>query len=214
MRTDTLIVGQGLCGTWLSFWLQQMDADFIVIDEEKPGTASRVASGIINPVTGRRMVKTWLADTLIPFADESYKLLGNVVEKKLISESDLLDFFSAPDRRISFEKRAQQFESYLDWPADEHAWLEYFNYPFGYGIVAPVYRVDLQTMLVCWRKHLLDNSKLVEDTYDAANPQVEPWTVLQYKDIKAKRIIFCDGIGVMQQHFFNLLPFAINKGER
>ena len=99
MQVETLIVGQGLCGTWLSFWLQQSGANFLVIDENKANSATKVASGIINPVTGRRMVKTWMADELIAFADYAYKLMGSVIEKDLITEMQLFDFFSAPDRR-------------------------------------------------------------------------------------------------------------------
>ena len=101
MQTDTLIVGQGLCGTWLSFWLQQAGADFIVLDEVNNSSASKVASGIINPVTGRRTVKTWLADVLLPFAESSYEAIGKLIDEELVTETDMLDFFSAPDRRFS-----------------------------------------------------------------------------------------------------------------
>lgn len=212
MQTDTLIIGQGLCGTWLSFWLQLSGADFIVLDESKPNTATKVASGIINPVTGRRMVKTWMADELLPFANDAYHLLGTALEKKLITTANMLDFFSAPDRRLSFEKRAQQFETFLDWPTDEHAWLSHLNYPFGYGIVSPVYQVDLQTMLADWRSKLISDNRLIEDHYDSNDLELAQ-DGLQYQNIKAKRIIFCDGASVMQHHFFNLLPFAVNKGE-
>lgn len=34
-----------------------------------------------------------------------------------------------------------------------------------------------------------------------------------YKHITASRIIFCDGVGVMDQPYFKMLPFAFNKGE-
>src|SRR5574343_1009083 len=82
MQTSVLIVGQGLCGTWLSFWLQQMGIDCIVIDEERPNTSTRVASGVINPVTGRRMTRTWMADEVIPFAAKAYEELGRVLSMK------------------------------------------------------------------------------------------------------------------------------------
>jgi glycine/D-amino acid oxidase-like deaminating enzyme len=212
MFTDTLIVGQGICGTWLSFWLQQAGADFIVIDDANPTSASRVASGIINPVTGRRMVQTWLANEILPFAESAYNLMGKQLGNKLISPTVLLDFFSAPDRRISFEKRATQFDEYLDWPEDEHAWLPFFNYPFGFGIVSPVYRVDIQTMLQEWRQILKQRHCLLEEKYEG-NLLEKTGSGLRYKNIEARRIIFCNGAAVMEQPFFNLLPFAINKGE-
>lgn len=212
MQTGTIIIGQGLCGSWLSFWLEQAGADFIVMDEEKPGTATRAASGIINPVTGRRMVKTLLADELLPFAGKWYKEMGRLVNQDLISETVLIDFFSAPDRRLSFEKRAEEFESYLLWPEDENEWREYFNYPFGFGIVAPVYQVNLQLMLKSWRQFLITKGKLIEEHFQLPglkNDEEKVW----YGDITADHIIFCDGISVMDQSFFKMLPFAFNKGE-
>ncbi|MES2647679.1 MAG: FAD-binding oxidoreductase [Bacteroidota bacterium] len=212
MYTDTLIIGQGICGTWLSYWLLQAGAEFIVIDDANPASASRVASGIINPVTGRRMVKTWLADELLPFAEMAYKLMGDKLDRKIFSQTVLLDFFAAPDRRISFEKRATQFDAYLNWPEDEHAWLPFFNYPFGYGIVSPVYQVDIQTLLSDWRQILKRQNHLLEETYEGDLLE-NTSNGLCYKNIRAKRIIFCDGTAVMEQPYFNLLPFAINKGE-
>jgi glycine/D-amino acid oxidase-like deaminating enzyme len=67
MQTEFLIVGQGISGTWLSYYLQKANRSFIVIDNEQPNSASRVAAGIINPVTGRRIVKTWMIDELFLF---------------------------------------------------------------------------------------------------------------------------------------------------
>jgi hypothetical protein len=38
-------------------------------------------------------------------------------------------------------------------------------------------------------------------------------TGVTYKNIKAEKIIFCDGISSSQNRFFKNLPFALNKGE-
>jgi glycine/D-amino acid oxidase-like deaminating enzyme len=72
MQVDYLIVGQGICGTWLSWYLTKQDRSFIVIDKNEPITASKVSAGIINPVTGRRMVRVWMAEQILSFAREAY----------------------------------------------------------------------------------------------------------------------------------------------
>src|SRR5215204_1571960 len=66
-HTEFLIIGQGISGTWLSYYLQKANKSFVVIDNDQPNSASRVAAGIINPVTGRRIVKTWMIDELLSF---------------------------------------------------------------------------------------------------------------------------------------------------
>ena len=68
MQVDFLIVGQGICGTMLSWYLHKEGKTFLVIDEEKPNSSSRVAAGVINPVTGRRYAYSWMIEDLIPFA--------------------------------------------------------------------------------------------------------------------------------------------------
>ena len=75
-QTDILIIGQGICGTFLGWELMQAGVPHILIDEERPETASRAAAGLINPVTGRRIVKTWMIDELLPFAREAYRQIG------------------------------------------------------------------------------------------------------------------------------------------
>jgi glycine/D-amino acid oxidase-like deaminating enzyme len=62
MHVDYLIIGQGVSGTFLSYYLQKEKKSFLVIDNNDNNTPSKIAAGIINPVTGRRMVTVWMAD--------------------------------------------------------------------------------------------------------------------------------------------------------
>ena len=54
MEVDYLIVGQGICGTMLSWYLLKEGKTFLVIDDNNENSSSKIAAGIINPVTGRR----------------------------------------------------------------------------------------------------------------------------------------------------------------
>jgi glycine/D-amino acid oxidase-like deaminating enzyme len=49
MHTDVLVIGQGICGTMLSYFLIKEGKTVVVLDDERPNTASAVAAGIINP---------------------------------------------------------------------------------------------------------------------------------------------------------------------
>ena len=91
MQVNFLLVGQGLCGTWLSYYLEKAGQSFVVIDESKPLTASKAASGIINPVTGRRIVKTWMIDDLMPNAWDAYQSFGGSLGISCIEEKPIID---------------------------------------------------------------------------------------------------------------------------
>src|ERR1700722_3770164 len=100
MQTDLLIIGQGICGTFLSRELERAGLSYIVIDEERPLTASRAAAGLINPVTGRRMVKTWMVDELLPFVREEYGQAGEDLGGSFFRPARVADFFPTPQMRL------------------------------------------------------------------------------------------------------------------
>ena len=67
MKTDTLIIGQGISGTFLSWFLHKAGEEFLVIDDHKATASSHVAAGLINPVTGRRVVKVWMDNVPVSY---------------------------------------------------------------------------------------------------------------------------------------------------
>ena len=67
--SDYLIVGHGIAGALLGYFLEQEGARCLYLDAPQQKAATQVAAGIINPITGRRFVKSWRGDDLIPFAE-------------------------------------------------------------------------------------------------------------------------------------------------
>ena len=86
MQVDYLIIGQGLCGTMLSWFLHKEGKTFIVIDDNNENSSSRIAAGIINPVTGRRYAYTWMIDEIMGFATETYEEMGRAMNSKFVFE--------------------------------------------------------------------------------------------------------------------------------
>ena len=212
MVVDYLIMGQGISGTWLSYYLEKANKSFIVIDNEQPNSASRVAAGIINPVTGRRIVKTWMIDELLSFLIQAYEELGSDLNIKAIDKKSLIDFHPTPQMKIAFDERVKENADLLYHPKDQWQYHETFNYDFGFGEVDPCYVVNLKEILPVWRKKLLSNNQLLEEDFEIAELK-QAATEINYKNIKAEKIIFCDGIHSSQNPFFKNLPFALNKGE-
>ena len=210
MDVDHLIVGQGICGTFLSWYLQKSNRSFLVIDDARPNTASRIAAGIINPVTGRRIVKTWMIDEVMPFAENAYNELGLELNVKAIEQKNIVDFFPTPQMRIAFHQRYADDPQYLSIPANQAKWSEYFNSDFGFGEISPCWLVNIADVLSGYRLRLLD--QLHEERFDFDLLSFDERQV-RYKDITAKSIIFCEGSAGAGNPYFDRLPFASNKGE-
>lgn len=212
MNVHYLIIGQGICGTFLSHALQKAQQAFIVIDKVDAHSASKVASGVINPVTGRRIVKTWMIDELMPFAWNAYQFIGDDLKINCMAEKQIIDCFATPQMRAAFLERYESDRQYLSLPVNENDWHSFLQYDFGYGIIQPCYWIDLPLLLSKHRNKLLQEQRLREEQFDLKELQVKDDTVV-YKDITAQKIIFCDGVSGFNNPYFSNLPYAANKGE-
>lgn len=212
MQTDFIIVGQGLSGTWLSWWLLKAGKSFVVVDDNRPLSSSRIASGVINPVTGRVLAKTWLADTLLPFALETYREIGQDLGIKVVDTVEILHSFPTRQMQEAFEKRVPEMPEYLSIPADTRKWEAVLHPGFGYGLIHPALLIDLNLLLNRWQQKLSAVKMLRQEHFSSEELVLEGDTI-RYKEYNARSIIFCDGIGSMDLPYFNRLPFAPNKGE-
>jgi glycine/D-amino acid oxidase-like deaminating enzyme len=212
MQVDVLIIGQGLCGSWLSYYLEKAGISFLVIDDAKPQTPSKIASGIINPVTGRRLVKTWLIDEVMPFAISAYRQMENALATPLIRQCPVVDFFSAPDVEVAFKKRVEEKADYLKLLDDTTQWQQNFQFPFGAGMIEDCWLIDTASFIEKWRIYLQHKGLLQQEAFDE-NELLVTDDGIQYKDVQANKIIYCNGTAAFESRYFNRLPFAPNKGE-
>jgi glycine/D-amino acid oxidase-like deaminating enzyme len=212
MEVDVLIVGQGICGTMLSWFLNKEGKTVLVLDDAAQNTSSKVAAGIINPVTGRRYVTSWMADTLLDFAQLTYQGISNELVVPLLHAKSIIDFFPSPQMRNAFVDRISENDTYLHAYPDQNLFNPVFNYDFGCGEIKPAFTAHLQPLLTGWRKKLQERNSLREETFTAADLLVKEDGV-QYGDITAQKVVFCDGIATAGNPWFSLLPFSSNKGE-
>lgn len=210
-KIDYIIVGKGLVGTWMSYYAKESGKSFMVINDPNTQSASSVASGVINPVTGRRIVQTWMIDQLLPNAIAAYKELGKHLNEILIREAQVVLLHPSLQMKESFEYRLAHDNIYLS-TNNATNFEAFFTTPFGTGQIDASYWIDLNTMLDAWKKKLLASKALIEERFELSDLVIEKGQV-QWKNYTAKHIIFCDGNNSMQNTYFNQLPFAPNKGE-
>lgn len=212
MQVDYLIIGQGISGTWLSYFLEGENRSFMVVDDHSPSAPSRLAAGVINPVTGRRHSTTWMADQLLPFAWEHYHALGGKLGLSAISQKNIIDFFPNPEVRQHFLQRIQEGNPYTRISENESGLNGFFNHDFGYGEIQPVYTAHLSKIIPAWRQHLLAGNALLETTFHPAD-LLQKDQGFSFQGISASAVLFCDGTASIDNPWFSNLPFAMNKGE-
>lgn len=212
MHIDILIIGQGICGTMLSWFLQKAGKSFLIIDDNNADAPSKVSAGIINPVTGRRFVYSWMIDTVMPFATQTYKEVGNFFNQEMIVQKDIIDFFPSPQMLDAFTTRLTENDTYLHSYPDQNRFNQFFYYDFGCGKISPAYIADISGVIYKWHKHLKQKNLLLRESFDYTTLSVEK-DFISYNGIYAQKIIFCDGINSANAPWFNVLPFSPSKGE-
>jgi glycine/D-amino acid oxidase-like deaminating enzyme len=213
-QVDYIIVGQGLAGSLLAFFLHQKNQQLLIVDPGHTGTASAVAAGIINPVTGRRYVKAWRIGDLLPFARQTYRQLETLLGADLYRDRHVLrTLFSVTEQNHWMSRLGDEgYEKYLLPEADPGSWTELIHSVFAFGEVSQGAQVNLPALLAGFRSWLQEHHEMVEDTffYEELDRSSDR---LRYRDWSAKAIVFCEGYQSKQNPFFNNLPYEGAKGE-
>jgi glycine oxidase len=140
---DFLILGQGFSGSALGLLVEELGYSYMIISNKDKHSASSKAVGLVNPVTGRRMAKTWNYDELMPLAVKFYgrvfetifKARGNFLNLKPIYKAlfsiEEMNFLTAKSAMPGYDEMMEIFllES-KKFPAvfkNTRAWAEIRN---------------------------------------------------------------------------------------
>jgi glycine/D-amino acid oxidase-like deaminating enzyme len=214
VTTDYLIIGQGLAGTILAHCLIQRNQSVQVMDEFRPTTSSRVAGGLFHPVTGRRIVKSWMVETLYPFAQKFYGDQEKLLHSAFFFPKDLIEILSSPHEFNIWSERLADpgLNQYLSSQPDQKLYIDKLKDFFkmialsgtGWMDIARYLEVSLQYFaklnILQSGKFILENLKFGEDG-------------IVYENIHAKKIIFCEGSDALLNPLWNWIPFQPSKGE-
>lgn len=211
MVVDYIIVGQGICGTLLSHELLRAGKKIIVTDTPDKYASGRAASGMMNPITGQRMAKTWLADELLPFARQTYREIETELGVPLLQTTGIIDFHKSKEEQQLFAERMAQYPDYLA-SEDSALWQAWFQISYGVGRVTKGMLVNMKLLQEQYRILLRAKGLLMEENLDT-KAIVFNNAGICYNGIYAEKIIFCDGPAVMNNPWFGKLPFSVNKGE-
>lgn len=211
---DIIIVGQGIAGSLLSWFLQKADKKFVVIDNHNLSNASRVASGVTNPVTGRRFVKTWMAEDLLAFAKATYSELETILQQRFYEPLPIIRLFDSIKAQNDWSARTSQtgYTNYLHNQNVVSLSKDKVKNDFGAFEINGGTRLETETFLSAYRNHLSANKQLIEEQFLFHELREHP-DYIQYKNIKAGKIIFCDGAQAITNPYFKFLPFQLAKGE-
>jgi glycine/D-amino acid oxidase-like deaminating enzyme len=207
---DYLIVGQGLAGTLLGNQLIKNGCRVIFIDAGHEHASTHIAAGIINPLTGRKFVKSWRIDDLIPFADTVYQEFETSLNKSFIKKRSIVRPFADTQMEQEWLIRTAQPE-YQPYIVAEEVDLTHLHNISGYGITRG-WQINISGLIYHYRNYLLERNMILHQKFAFDDLVIEP-AYFTYDQMKFKHIIFCEGIGGKYNPYFQNIPFVPAKGE-
>ncbi len=212
MTIDFLIIGQGLAGSLLAFELIQRGCKIIIVDNGKEN-ASQVAAGLINPITGMRLVKTAGIDTLLPAAKQCYAQLAALFQRPFYIEKSMLRIFRNADELHYGLKRSNtaEYQPYFGERIPGSPVINHINPPFGCLEQKQTGYLLTRPLLSCLKDFFITKNSYQCAGFDYQDVQFTP--CLRWQNILPKMIIFCEGHQAAQNPWFSWLPFQLAKGE-
>lgn len=214
MKIDFLIIGQGLAGSLLAYFLEKAGASIYVIDPDGAGSASRRAAGLINPVTGRYFVKSWRMDELLPFARQTYRALEQELDASFYHERTILRALGSAKEENDWLARAGDtgYQAYMGDHADKTELEHLLHSTLAYGQTLQSAQLNVSIFLDFFQKQLLRKNKLSKNYFHYDGLSMTKSSVV-YENIKARHVVFCEGYSGVNNPFFSHLPFRGDKGE-
>jgi glycine oxidase len=213
-KIEFLLIGQGIAGSCLALQLWNKGKDFFVIDNPSPHSASSVAAGLFNPVTGKLMTKTWMADDLFSYLHSFYSDAEQFLNQKFFYPTPLYRPFLSVEEQNEWmgKSTAPGMKQYVDQVFPKAKFEDEVNNPFGGLLLKGCGYVDTNALLNAVRKKLME-SKCFESAFFDENELEFSNGGIRYRGLEAEKIIFSNGLGSLQSKFFKHLPIRALKGE-
>lgn len=209
---EYILVGLGIAGVAFCEQLKKHATSFVVIDSGI-GSSTAVSGGVFNPVVLKRFTKAWNATRHLEVAVPFYQHLAETLQVSFMEQKPVLRIFNTIEEQNDWFVAGDKNElaPYLSSeiiPNENDA----IKAGYGFGKVIESGRIFPEQLLENYREYLREKDQLVSETFQHEELNSTP-DGLQYKDITAKKIVFCEGAAVVNNPFFPT-PFIIgNKGE-
>lgn len=200
---DAIIVGQGIAGTTLAWHLLEAGWRVLVMDREEEISSSKIAAGLITPITGQRLALSWQVETFLPSARKFYARIEAKTGAKFFHEREAVRLFQRDEERSRWAERQRDpaFQQHLSAPQPspllDPAWVD----SRGGGFAMRTAQLDAAAYLQASRGWFRQ-----QECYQVGE---FAWDSLPAEGL----VISCEGFAATKNPHFQWIPFKAAKGE-
>ena len=194
-------------------WLLHFSSIYPLVKKVLGGSSamSRVIGGLITPITGKRLLKTWMCETYLPAAEHFYHNLEVILKTPLYQPYPIVRIFASAEQSNEWSVKSI-LEDYKPYIANYSFSNNRINAPFGHTVFDKGAVVNGSLMLEKYNDFFQEKGVLIRDHFDYNDLKVQV-DFVEWKNISAQKIIFCEGWQALKNPFFKYLPFRPSKGE-
>lgn len=212
MKKDFLIVGGGIAGTVLALKLKLSGYQIDLVDNHFKDNATKVAAGMINPVNFKRMITCWRADEFLENAIPFYKDLEKTWNQSFLNPVRLAKLMNSEHEDQLWQEGCEKdaTKDFLNPEYISEQYKELFSFDQSVGEVNNLFQLETNTFLN--EAHAFLKSSVIQDELNYNDLQINS-SAVKWKDRIYDQVIFAEGMGIINNPFFNYLPFKATKGE-
>lgn len=212
-----LIVGGGLAGTLMAAESMRAGHEVVLVDEEKSNSATQIAAGLYNIITGRMATKTWRAEELLSslstfFSDPLFHSLRPFLHPIPIYRP----YKSISERNTWFLRSAESgyapFTRHVSSPRD----VDRIHNTLGGLEILPCGWLEAGAFVSALKDEMVGTGKMKwirkGFEYSALDPKqmcVDLWGEKR----KFDEVIFAEGAGLRHNPFFKWVDLRPLKGQ-
>lgn len=211
--TKYLIIGHGIAGAVLAGKLMDLGKEVYVADEYRENSSSRVAAGLFNPITGKRLSLTWEAihswEALYAFYPAWEQKLG----KKFFFEKPVIRILKGQDQLNDWTARSGEwpYRWFLDEKPIQQIQLGEALYS-GLKIKRSGW-LDTNTFLDAMQSYLESNGNFMAGEINLEEIQFQKDGTASYRGKQFSHVIYCGGWRPEKVWPGAQLPFTPMRGE-
>ncbi len=208
---DTIIVGQGIAGTTLAWHLRAAGQRVLIIDACEPVTSSKIAAGLITPITGKRLVLSRQFDEFLSAARGFYSSIEAQTSYKFLQDRTAVRLFKTDAERQSWSGRVQrpEYGAFLLTPQPDPLLAREVADASGGGFAMHAAQLDVNAYLEASRE-VLDWQPMTLDWQRDVTFGKDRVSVGEHR---ARRLISCEGYAAARNPYFSQVPFIAAKGD-
>ncbi len=211
-EVDCLVVGGGIAGVWLAFQLLKMKKSFVLIDKPGLSISSSVAAGIYNPLLPGRQKKSYKADLIYPELGKKYHEMEAFLACKILHKQTVCHLLDDQWEHNDWAGLAKStsFIGYVDLKNERIS--DHIISDFGQLAIRHSGRIDIQAMTQAFIEQIKSPNYYINEMFDEDQLETDVNGVT-YGDIKASKLVLCQGAGMNHNKLTSKIPLKPAKGE-